>query len=234
MLLGLPAFRPATPVATAVSPSSFAAGREVREVAPFTELSLSTSSEVEVRQGATQRVEVEALAEDLAELETVVKNGRLSIQAKDHRGFNWRGFKGKVKVYVTMPQVNALLLSGSGKIRALDMVRTERLKLAVSGSGSLEAPVQAKQLTSSVSGSGSMRISGAAPSLAVHISGSGSIQAADLRSDAAEVHISGSGSCQIQASQTLDARIAGSGNVRYAGSPRITQRISGSGRVVRS
>ncbi|KAA9331411.1 DUF2807 domain-containing protein [Hymenobacter busanensis] len=234
LLLGLPAFRSAAPVGSATTAAKEDPRREVREVAAFTHLSLSTSAEVEVRQGASQKVEVQATPADLAELETVVKDGRLTIRAKDHTGMNWRSFKGPVKVFVTMPTISALSVAGSGRMTALDVVKNDKLKLSVSGSGRLQVPVQAQQLTSSISGSGSMKLSGSAPAFEVHVSGSGSIQAAELRAEAVAVHISGSGNCQVQASQTLDAHIAGSGNVRYAGSPRITQHISGSGRVVRS
>ncbi|WP_400192565.1 head GIN domain-containing protein [Hymenobacter sp. B81] len=235
LLTTLPAFHPAaaTPAA-AVAPAEDPR-REVRPVADFSEVSLASSVEVEVRQGSTQRVEVIGAAADLARLETTVTNGRLRIGTKEQKGFSWKDFSGKVKVLVTAPQVKLLAVSGSGVLRAPEALRTNALRLSVSGSGRLQAPVQAQgAVEASVSGSGSIDVSGSAPSLSVAISGSGRVQAAELRVEAATARLSGSGSCRLQARQTLDAHISGSGSVQYTGQPRITKHISGSGRVVGS
>ncbi|UYZ58585.1 head GIN domain-containing protein [Hymenobacter latericus] len=205
--------------------------REVRQVPAFTRLSLATAAEVVLVQGATQKVELAGNPDDLRTLQTTVKDGRLRIGLPEGTWKSWRGFKSPVKVYVTMPQVEALGVSGSGSIQAEQPLRAAALDLSVSGSGALRVPVAAERLKASISGSGSMRLSGTSPTAEVHISGSGRIEAAGLQTNSCSAHISGSGNCRIGVAQTLDARISGSGSVYYTGSPRVTSRISGSGRV---
>ncbi|TGE26404.1 head GIN domain-containing protein [Hymenobacter metallicola] len=208
-----------------------AADREVREVAAFTEITLANSATVVVTQGSPQKVEVEASAEDLRRLETTVSNGKLRIGIKSElRSVNL----GKITVYITVPEINALAVSGSGFLKA-GSVKTNALQVSVSGSGRLEvAQLQTTELNSSVSGSGSVSLAGSSPRHSASISGSGSIKANDLRSETCQVSISGSGTCRLNVARSLDASLRGSGNVYVTGNPTINSKTTGSGRVHRS
>lgn len=211
------------------------AGREVRTVSAFTQLNLAGSHNVVLRQGSPQKVEVEAAAEDLAHIETVVTNGKLGVGTKhDKDGNKWSSyrFKGPVTVYVTMPTVEALSVSGSGNMRTSEPIQAKDLNLAVSGSGDLKLErVQVSGLKSTVSGSGSISMGGTSSSHEVRISGSGQVEAPRMRSETCRVAISGSGNCKVEVTKTLDARLAGSGNVYVTGKPQVSSSTAGSGRV---
>lgn len=213
-----------------------APSREVRTVAPFTRLALSNSARVVLRQGSPQRVEVEASAADLAMLETTVDDGKLRIGTKREIGKLWnsRSFEGKVTVYVTMPTVSEVSVSGSGQLQADESIRASALALSVSGSGRLSLPrLTADKLTSSVSGSGEIMVAGTCPTHEARISGSGNVRASDLRTETSSIRISGSGDGRLYASRSLDASIAGSGDVYVSGGAKVSSSIAGSGRVHR-
>jgi hypothetical protein len=213
------------------APERLTAGREVREVATFTAISLANSATVVVTQGSPQKVEVEGAPEDLARLETTVNDGKLRIGLKQE--LKWTNL-GKVTVYITVPEIKALTVSGSGALKAAS-VQASSLSLSVSGSGRLEVPqLQATELRSSISGSGIIVVAGTCPQHSASISGSGSIKAPDLRSESCQVSISGSGSCRLNATRTLDASLHGSGDVYVTGNPTINSKTAGSGRVRRS
>jgi len=239
-LLLLPSFRPA-----------YLASREVRQISAFTGLKLAGSPKVILRQGSPQKVELEGDPADLARIETVVSSGQLRIGVKNTNNRNNSDSDGgildkligssdnyrmgPVTVYVTMPEIKALSVSGSGSIKAAEAIKANDLDLAVSGSGSLNlAQVQSAAISSAISGSGSITIMGAAPRHDIRISGSGNVQSADLRAQDSKVSISGSGNCRVNATKTLDARIAGSGNIYVSGNPQINSSVAGSGRVHRS
>ncbi|AYA38154.1 DUF2807 domain-containing protein [Hymenobacter oligotrophus] len=230
LLAAAPVYWPA-PAAVASTFSRPESTREVRQVPAFTRLSLATSAELVLVQGNVQKVELVGNPDDLRTIETTVKDGRLRIGQPDGNWKNWRGFSAPVKVYVTMPRVEALGVSGSGSIEAAQPLRAAALDLSVSGSGALRVAVATEQLKASVSGSGSLRLSGTSPAAAMHISGSGRIEAAGLQTASCTAHVSGSGNCRVGVAQTLEARISGSGSIYYTGAPRITTHISGSGRV---
>ncbi|MBO0358315.1 DUF2807 domain-containing protein [Hymenobacter sp. BT186] len=217
--------------------SGFAAtaGRETREVAAFSQVTLAGSATVILVQGSPQKVVVDANDEDLTHIETTVSSSRLRIGTKQEKGMSWSNykFKGPVTVYVTVPSINALTVSGSGRMKAADGVKAKELDLNVSGSGTMElGPVQADDLKTTVSGSGDISISGGSASRqATRISGSGNVQASKLRTQKCEVRISGSGNCRINATETLEASISGSGNVYVTGGAKVSSSTAGSGRV---
>ncbi|WP_022825256.1 head GIN domain-containing protein [Hymenobacter norwichensis] len=211
------------------------AARETREVYTFNQVTLAGSATVILVQGSPQKVVVDAQPEDLTHLETAVSSNRLRIGTKQEKGMSWSNykFKGPVTVYVTVPSVNALTVSGSGRMKAADGVKAQELALNVSGSGTLDlGPVQTEELQTTVSGSGNVSLgAGTAPRQSVSISGSGSLQAAKVRSNVCNVRISGSGNCRLNATETLDARISGSGNVYVTGGAKVSSSTAGSGRV---
>lgn len=235
LLAAATAFRPATPGLRPYPAAAVAADtREARNVAPFTRVQLAGSMEVIVTQGSTQKVEVEGLPEDVKEVTTTVEKGRLRVGNVNHSGLNWRGFKGPVKVYVTVTTLEGLSVSGSGHLHADNALTGKAVSVAVSGSGKLRAPLTAEVVDASISGSGQMQLSGSAQSLAASVSGSGRIDASALKAGSCEARISGSGNCRVNVTETLDAHISGSGNVLYGGSPKVSSHISGSGRVSKS
>ncbi|SMB85082.1 conserved hypothetical protein [Hymenobacter roseosalivarius DSM 11622] len=213
------------------------AEREVRNVPAFTQLNLTGSLTIVLRQGSAQKVEVDAAPEDLSHIETIVTNGKLRVGTKQEKkgaGLSWSSynFKGPVTVYVTMPTIEALGVSGSGSLSAADPIKSDDLQLSVSGSGRMKlSRVQANRLKSSVSGSGVIAMSGTSPRHEVSISGSGQVDAPNMRSETSRVSISGSGNCRIEVTKTLDASLAGSGNVYVTGKPQINASTAGSGRV---
>lgn len=211
-----------------------APAREMRTVAAFTKLALTNSARVVLRQGSPQRVEVEASAADLARLETTVENGKLRITTKREDGKPWNngGFDGPVTVYVTMPTISELSVSGSGRLDAAEAVQATALELSVSGSGALTLPkLTADKLNTAVSGSGSITVAGTCPQHEARISGSGDVRASELRTETSAIRISGSGNGRLHASRSLNASIAGSGDVYVRGGASVSSKIAGSGRV---
>lgn len=196
-------------------------------VGQFDELSLSISANVFVTQGSTRKVTVEAQANMIDNLVTEVKDGRWTIKFKE----NVRSMEG-MRIYVTMPNISALGISGSGDIVAENALRTDDLGLHISGSGNIKIPaLTGGVIDSHISGSGSMMIGGQAQNLKIHISGSGDVNAIGLNTSGCEVHVSGSGDCNVDVRESLDVRISGSGDVRFKGQPRLVSKVSGSGSV---
>ncbi|MET4107413.1 head GIN domain-containing protein [Hymenobacter sp. UYP22] len=208
--------------------------RETRSVEAFSAVNLGGSTKVVLRQGSPQKVEVEGEADDLAYLETVVSNGSLRIGTKKTSGNNWHNYKGSVTVYVTVPSIKALKVSGSGSIKAADAIKADKLDLGVSGSGSIIlSSVTADKISSALSGSGSIQAAGVAPTQEISVSGSGGVQAPKLQSKTCSISISGSGGCRVQATELLEASIVGSGDVYVTGNPQVKSSVVGSGRVHR-
>lgn len=203
--------------------------KESRDLKGFTSVGFGIPGSLYIKIGPQFSVELEGEKGDLAEIETVISGERLQIKHD-----NWRfNFREKVNVYITMPELEGLGVSGSGKAEIQSKVITEDLDLSVSGSGNIyTSDLEVENLECSISGSGNMKLGGGnASDTEVSISGSGSFYGDITKCETMEVHVSGSGNCTCNVTGSLEASVSGSGNVTYSGNPRIDARVSGSGRV---
>jgi hypothetical protein len=181
---------------------------ERRDVGGFNEVELRGIGDLTVRQTGSESLTVEAEDNIIPVLKTEVENNRLTIGVEDNTAIQTTK---PINYELTVKDLNALILSGSGNIDAAD-ISTDELGVVLSGSGGVKA-------------------AGKADSQDVDISGSGSYRAENLESEKARVELDGSGTATVNVSDRLDARIRGSGSVEYYGDPTVSQDVSGSGRV---
>jgi len=205
--------------------------KETRNIKGFSRVSLGIAGNLKINIGPEFSVVLEGSRNDLEAVITELTDNRLIIKQE-----NWRfNLKDKVNVYITMPEIEGLSVSGSGSAEILDDVKeADRLRLSVSGSGKIfTAGLVVDNLESDISGSGDIIIGseGNADQAEISISGSGSYRGEDFEIDHLEISVSGSGSCYCKVGDSLEARISGSGNVTYEGKPRVDARVSGSGHV---
>lgn len=204
--------------------------KETRNVSGFSEIGFGIAGNLYVKTGPEFSVVLEGDRKYLSEIETVVKNGRLSIRIDNNRLFN----NEKAKVYITLPDLKALRVSGSGVAQIENNIKSEALDLDVSGSGKIIAlEIITGELSCSISGSGNIVLKGSGDvgKGDISISGSGNYSGESSRFKNLEVGISGSGSCACNVTESLHASISGSGNVNYSGNPKVDARVSGSGHV---
>jgi hypothetical protein len=208
--------------------------REVREVENFTKISFGLPGKLYVKQGSPQKVELQGDKDVLEEVETEVDGGRLKI-GKEGNWLKWNSGNDKITVYITVPNIDALSVSGSGDLIGESKIRTNDLDLNVSGSGSMAIEVEATgDVDANVSGSGNMNLKGHFSSFESDVSGSGKVTLSANIDNTADFGISGSG--RIEASGSADrvkTNISGSGKVMAANlqTNRCDVRISGSGDV---
>jgi hypothetical protein len=210
------------------------AENEQRNVPSFSEISLRISGTVHLIQGNKQSVEIVAKSSTLADIITEVKDRQLIIRFPARNIFTQNFNPGKIDIYITVPEVQGLFLSGSGDIIAQEKISSRIIDLTVSGSGNIVLDeLDAERVKANVSGSGDIRINngGVADELNVTISGSGNVRAEGFEAQNVDVRIAGSGNCSVTANGSLKARIAGSGSVYYGGNPSIDTSVAGSGRV---
>lgn len=202
------------------------------DVSSFSELSFAVPGTLYIKQGNETKVVVDCSDEIFDRLEFESRGPRLVIR-KEGR-WNWRdGFrKSELDVYVTVKNLDALSLSGSGTIEGDNQIKTNDFELSVSGSGDINLDLEADYIDISVSGSGDIELTGNAEKIGARISGSGKVDASDMEAKIFKASISGSGNCYANASEEISARVSGSGNIYYSGNPeRVDSNSSGSGRI---
>jgi hypothetical protein len=204
--------------------------KETRDVSGFSRVNFGISGDLYITIGSEFKVVLEGKKSLLEEVETEVSGSKLVIRNENSHTHG----NEKVTVYITMPEITGLGVSGSGKAEIRDAVKAENLDFSVSGSGRiLTAGLDLGKLNVGISGSGDVIVgaSGEAKDADVSISGSGNYSGEELKIADADFSISGSGSCKCYVTDNLDASVSGSGNITYTGNPKIDARVSGSGRV---
>lgn len=202
---------------------------ETRNVPEANRIQTRGSFDVQIIQGNSASVKIEADANLIPYILTSNEDGKLVIHTKDHVGLQSNN---KITVYVTTPTVEEIELNGSGNVTSdAKITGSDHLKLSIAGSGDMKLDVNTPKVESSIAGSGNITISGETKDSKIEIAGNGDYKAENLQSENVEVHIAGSGNARVFASATLDVHIAGSGDIYYKGSPSITQHVAGSGSI---
>ncbi|HRW62756.1 MAG TPA: head GIN domain-containing protein [Bacteroidales bacterium] len=205
--------------------------KETRKVGDFNKISLAISANLYLTQGTACEVIIEADEDILNKIETEVENGYLKIEFE--KWYNYRGNK-DINVYVTIKDVNSLMVTGSGDIINKTSINAEKLEMVVTGSGSiLINDLKVKEIDAMISGSGDIEIAGnqKADELDATITGSGDIESSNIEFSEADLTITGSGSIHAFVSKELEATITGSGKILYKGQPIVDANITGSGKI---
>lgn len=202
---------------------------EERAVSGFNRVALSGIGSVEIIQGDTESVVVEAEDNILPLITTEVQDGTLIISQEKNRNINPTK---PIQYTVNIIEVNGLSSLGSGDLGAVTL-ETNTLNLDLSGSGGIDVTsLDADSLTVTITGSGLVGVSGQVNDQQLDLSGSGEYRASELTSKIANISVSGSGKAVVAVDDTLDAAISGSGIVSYYGDPVVTSSVSGSGAIV--
>lgn len=203
---------------------------EKRNVSGFSEVGFGVAGEVFISLGNEYSVVLEGDRDYISEIETKVYGDELRI--KRDKWFD--AGNRKVVVRITMPDLEGVSVSGSGRVTVNDPLKGGDLDISISGSGkAFLRDVTLSDVECNISGSGSLNIAGdgTIERLEMNISGSGDYVGADTRVGTLEANISGSGSCDCHVTGMLRASISGSGHINYSGNPKIDAAISGSGKV---
>ena len=193
----------------------------------FTGVKLSVNADVFITQGDDFLVEVKGSDNIVDLIETNVNNDIWNIDF-DQCVRNVKN----LKVFITMPTIEYLKVSGSGLIRSENTFAVNDIELYISGPGDMDLALEGDHMEGKISGSGNMLLEGFAQKMNFKINGSGDLKAFDYEVDRANIRISGSGDAEVRVKDDLDVKITGSGDVYYKGNPSVTVQITGSGKVV--
>jgi hypothetical protein len=183
--------------------------REERTIGTFHGVRLEGIGKVFIRQEAEQKIVVEADDNILKDVVTDVSGGVLRVRMRDDRNYG----DVKIRVYVSAPTFDEVLLAGAGEIRSDNDLNCERLACSLTGVGDIT-------------------LSGRCRKQEVSISGVGNISNDRLVSEECKARVSGLGNCEVNVTKELDASVSGMGKITYSGEPaNVSKDVSGMGTV---
>lgn len=194
-------------VALFVSSSSFAIFddivTETRDVKPFETVRIAGGMQLEIIVGEKQHLIVKADEDQIADVETIVRDGVLII-GTDQDEDSWSWGEADVQVKITVPSLKALDVRGAvdGIIKGID---AEDFVIDVRGAGKIEAK-------------------GKCVNLMVDIAGAAAVEADALKCENVEVSLRGTGFASVYASESVDADLRGVGVIDISGHPKKIER----------
>lgn len=186
---------------------------ETRNLTAFKRIYTSGSTPIFVSYGSEYSVRLEGSANLIDRYQTIVSDNELSLGYEFTRLGN-----DDVKIYVTLPSLEEITLSGSAKIEVIGTFSPQ------------------EYFSADISGTGDIELLGnmASEQTKVNISGAGDALLGALKSKNAVLVVSGKGNVKNSVTGHLKAVISGSGNIFYIGSPTIEYSISGSGKLMKN
>ena len=191
----------------------------------FTEVSASEGIEVFVTQANDFEISVEADENIIDLIGTDIKNGTLRVHAIENIG------RATKKVYVSLPNVEALKGSSGAHLTAENTIKAERIEIAGSSGTMMDIDLQAEEVEIEASSGANLDISGKTDKAYVDGSSGANIDARKLMSKNSNAEASSGSNISISVSDQLTADASSGGNITYSGDPNVTKKKSMSGSV---
>jgi PBP1b-binding outer membrane lipoprotein LpoB len=179
-----------------------------REVSPFTSISTEGAFTIEVTCQKDLALEVEGDDNILNLVTSEVRNNVLRLSNNGHYSTSE-----PVKFKIAVPNIEALKVSGAGKI---DIKGMNNEKFVINSDG---APT--------ITASGTTKL------VDIHTNGAGKIDANSLHAARAVVNTNGVTQVEVDVKEQLDATVNGPASVTYKGDPVVNKHVNGPGKVER-
>ncbi len=203
-----------------------------------------------IQKPGSPKVEVHAPDNIVGLLNIHVKDNTLYVGFKKGYNISYE----KLEVRITSPDLNNIIVAGSGDIDLANGLKTTDFKISIAGSGDIRSPraidcenictisiagsgdidadtLRCGQLAVSVAGSGDMVIRNATTiSASASVAGSGTITIAGSV-DKAEYNVAGSGDLDVSRfrARSVSAHVSGSGDIRCHATEYLKASTTGSG-----
>ncbi len=214
------------------------ADTEQRDVGRFTEVGVSSGIDVQLIQGTSFNVEVEA--DDTDDIVTEVVGDTLRIYRDN--SWNWYSFgliglfidDDELKATVTLPTLTRVRTSGGADVRSQGAFTGDDLELDSSGGSSITLDINYDSVDAGSSGGSRMHLSGTVNMGKLRSSGGSRQNAEDLAIKDADLRSSGGSDLNVGVVEALTARASGGSDIRYEGDPQVrTSDESGGGDITR-
>ncbi|KPM47151.1 PspC domain-containing protein [Jiulongibacter sediminis] len=177
----------------------------------FDSIEFGGTFRVMVTQGDNYEVSVVAESEnDLEDMTAEVRGGELRLGFRD-RFFDNRD---RVNVYINMPKLESLNVSGASKLKVLDFKNITDLNVDISGAANAQLDIEANDMNFDGSGASKTEIRGIIDNLDLDISGASHLKAVETEINRAEVEASGASHVDLGEVQDLKSNTSGAASVK--------------------
>ncbi|MEM6346266.1 MAG: head GIN domain-containing protein [Bacteroidota bacterium] len=209
------------------APALLAQTIEKRRVGDFTGVSIGGIFKVEITQGRSSSLEIEACPDAMDHINTTVRDGILHVGLDDYDG------DCNAILHITVGKFDYLSLSGVVNLHTTNTVRQREMHLLMSGATKLNGDWNIESLHLEASGAANMNMAGKTEEAKVEMSGAAKLSASDFIAKEMIIEASGAANARVHVIEELDAELSGAANVNYKGDPEVRKELSGMANVNR-
>jgi hypothetical protein len=154
-------------------------------------------------------------------IKTTVENGVLKIWYDDNK-FSWNSGK-DLKAYVSFKTLRSLNASGGSDIIVEGSIKSDQLKIDISGGCDFKGRVDVNELNVDQSGGSDVSINGRAEKVFINASGGSDFNGYNLITDYCEAEASGGSDVEITANKEISARASGASDISYKGNAALKE-----------
>lgn len=201
---------------------------EDRTNGSFTGVEAGGAFEVELQNGTTTSVKVEADDNIIKDIETKIDGNILKISVR--RGIHLNG--GHFKAFITAPEIGYINMSGAATANIKGILKnTNKIKLESSGASGINGELEAPEMETDASGASTIDISGRTKNYNATASGSAGTHAFKLMSETTTASASGAANLNVFSSVSLNADASGASAIEYKGGGTTQIKVSGSANI---
>jgi len=188
-----------------------------RSVEAFHEVELSGGLTANVHKGKAPGLKLTGETDDLAVIETLVKDGRLIIRQKGARSTK------KVTAEITTATLDGVEASGGVLVNGDGLAGT-KCKLSLSGGVQLDlGGMTCEALDIQASGGAGVKLAGTAKKLSLDVSGGVQLETRAMNVSDARIRASGGVQGGVAVADNIDAELSGGVTLKVKGKPKVTR-----------
>lgn len=212
---------------------------QYRRVADFHRVVFHGPGRLEIEQGDTESLSIEAPGDIIDKIESRTSDGTLKGTPQGTLNLGYRSgpvarldvYRAPIHLKLVLKELNDLLITGSGSVDIKDL-DTDQLRLNLMGNGKLMIHhLTADYLSTSIKSQGHARILGDVESQSILLSDRGRYEAEELVSDMADARMTGECTAEIRVTDQLTTYVGGNCSLGYVGYPEVVKQ--GAGTIVR-
>jgi phage shock protein PspC (stress-responsive transcriptional regulator) len=189
----------------------------------FDELEITGVFDVRITQGFDYSVELSGPENEKKHYKISQHGKTLSIEYISEKKFDWKVNPlnmGKMKINITMPELESLDLKGAGDV-IFSNFSTSHLDINALGAVDIEGEVNASDVVVSLAGASELELRGEGETFEATIQGASQLKAYDFHTKNALIEANGMSSAKVFVTERLEIKEGGASKVSYRGEPTM-------------
>jgi hypothetical protein len=200
--------------------------KETRTVDAFSKVRAGGAFEIDVTQGDSPHLEIEAQPTLIKNITTEVQDGELVIKLNGR--FNT---KEPMKIHLRTDELETIALSGASRVTSDETWSGEDFTLHADGASRADLRLKVDRLHAELSGASNLDLKGEAKEADFSLSGACHLGGENLTLATAKVNASGASRLDLNVTEAIAGDVSGASRLTYQGKPTVDVNRSGASSV---